>query len=158
MSILRVRALAIVRQHIDHPAISKMAVIAPSDHQFQFLLSRREVAIALHHIVKTLFRKAVDDCACLIGFVLLGEKRPDRRNLETKLAGLEDERQPPKVAPLVVAAIVRLVVRVGRRFICSRWGGIVGTFTRPRRAAWPIATPVVISLAPLAAIGCSGIA
>jgi hypothetical protein len=104
---MRVRALAVVGQHLDHAALAHLAVPAAGHHQRQLLPQCHQAADARVHIGQACLRNRIGGLAGLAGIVLQGEQRADRIDLEAELPGVPNEGQPPQL-PLGIVPPVPL--------------------------------------------------
>ena len=118
-SVFGVNALAVVGEHLDNPALHDAAVTASLDHGLQLGLKRGQAGDALLHLNQARPRNDVGGHTRLIRIVLQGEKGADRRDLESQLARMTDERQPAQVAVVVARRLPSVRGGAGKRPICS---------------------------------------
>ncbi len=95
---MRARALAVIRQNLDYPAVCDLAMAATLDHHAKLDLQGVEAVDALLHLRQPGARNGVGRAARLVRIILQGQERADCLDFESQFARVADEGQAPQIA------------------------------------------------------------
>jgi hypothetical protein len=108
-------ALPVIRQNLDHTALTDTAVVASVHHQFQFGFERLQAADTLLDLKQAGLGNGVGRGAGLLRIVLKRQQGTYCLDFETKLTGVTDKRQPAQIGRRVEALIAFTTLRQGQK-------------------------------------------
>ena len=108
---MRMRALTVVSQYLDHPALIDATVAAALHHCFELRLQCKEAADPLLDLDKAGLGDRIRRSAGLVRIVLQGQQGADRIDFEAELTRMPDEDQTAQVRRLVGALVAVAAAR-----------------------------------------------
>ena len=110
---LRVRALAMVGEHLNDPTSGDVAVAASVHHQFQLGFEGRKAANALFNLGKAGPGDQVGGLARLARAILKSEQSADGLNLKSQFPCMTNEGQAAQVGLAIMPAVAVVSERCG---------------------------------------------
>jgi hypothetical protein len=95
--VIGVDTLAVVTEHLNHPAVRDPTVITGINHGHQLSLQGRQTPDHPFNIGESGSCERIRICAGLIRLCLQGEQRPDGIQPETQVPGMPDKPEPADI-------------------------------------------------------------